>query len=289
MHSHDYQRIEQAIEFIASNYPRQPSLAEIADSVNLSPHHFNRLFKRCAGITPKQFVQHLTLDFAKQHLDRDASVLDAAHDAGLSGPGRLHDLFVTVDAVTPGEYKSGGAGTDIRYGIHHSPFGKCVVGVTERGICHLGFPQDTGQSLADLARKWPRANLEHDQARTLDVIDRIFEPASDKAVRVVLRGTNFQLKVWQALLNVPSGHTVSYGDIARDIGKPTSSRAVGNAVGSNPVAFIIPCHRVLRASGALGGYRWGPRRKQAILAWETARSAARHEASDYRLALSPGA
>ena len=274
MQANDYRRIEQAIGFICRNYSRQPSLAEIAANVHLSPHHFNRMFKRWTGITPKQFVQHLTLDFAKRRLDGNTSVLEAAHDAGLSGSGRLHDLFVTIDAVTPGEYKSGGQGTCIEYGVHQSPFGQCVIGVTERGICHLGFPADPNESLADLNHHWPNSIINHNASRTAHVLECIFEPEAANEIRVVLRGTNFQLKVWQALLNIPSGRTVTYGDIADAIGRPTSSRAVGNAVGSNPVAFIIPCHRVLRGSGALGGYRWGTDRKQAILAWEIATAAA---------------
>ncbi len=279
MNPRDYQRIEQAIGFISGNFQRQPSLEEIAAEVALSPFHFNRLFKQWAGITPKQFLMHVTLQAAKGRLDGRASVLDAAITSGLSGPGRLHDLFVTVEAVTPGEYKDGGRGLIVRHGIADSPFGPCFVGMTERGVCHLAFAGDDQREMlrSHLAGRWPAAGLVRDDTAAAELAERFFTPGHNgesREVRILVKGTNFQLKVWRALLELAPGEITTYSSIAKRIGQPTANRAVGNAVGQNSLAFLIPCHRVLRANGTLGGYRWGTDRKRAILAWEAAHAAA---------------
>jgi len=248
----DYSRVEKAILFLEQNYHRQPELHEIADSVHLSEFHFQRLFRRWAGITPKRFVQFLTLEHAKQLLADSRSVLDATYDAGLSSPGRLHDLFVNIEAMTPGEYKAQGAGLRITFGFHPSPFGECLVAVTERGICGLGFVDAGG-----------RAQL----------LRRIFGGEKRDANRpptLVLQGTNFQIKVWEALLKIPAGSVTSYQDLAATVCSRRAARAVGSAVGKNPIAYLIPCHRVLRKAGVTGGYHWGAARKKAMLAWEAA-------------------
>ena len=270
MQERDYQRIERAIAYIDGHVHQQPTLAEIANSVHLSPFHFNRMFKRWAGITPKQYLKHLTLKTAKSELDENSSVLQAAFGSGLSGPGRLHDLFVSVDAVTPGEYKSGGAGLTIRYGDFDSPFGRCFVALSDRGICAISFPDKNAinELVTELQKDWPAAVLKSDEKAACAAGKNIFDRKANTAVKVLLNGSNFQIKVWEALLSVPEGTTTTYGELAESIGNPNGSRAVGNAVGANRLAFIVPCHRVLRKSGALGGYRWGQDRKRAMLAWE---------------------
>ena len=271
----DFRRIEKAIEFLTENYQQQPSLDEVARSVNLSEFHFQRLFRRWAGISPKRLVQFLTLEHAKQALEASRSVLDAAYDAGLSSPSRLHDLFVTAEAMTPGEFKAKGAGLEINYGFHASPFGECVLAVTERGICGLGFVGEGGrsQALEDFKRRWPAATFRENSQKTRNYIERIFSakaPNGADPVKLLLMGTKFQIKVWEALLRIPSGAMVSYEDLARRVGKPTAARAVGSAVGRNPISFLIPCHRAIRKMGITGDYHWGAARKKAILAWEAA-------------------
>jgi AraC family transcriptional regulator of adaptative response/methylated-DNA-[protein]-cysteine methyltransferase len=271
----DYQRIEKAIQFLAQNYHEQPSLEEVARSVNLSEYHFQRLFRRWAGISPKRLVQFLTLEHAKKVLEESRSVLDATYDAGLSSPSRLHDLFVNVEAMTPGEFKAKGAGLDISYGFHPSPFGECLLAVTERGICGLGFVRDGGraQALADFKRRWPAAEFRENFQKTRTYIGRIFgSKKRNRAhpMKLLLIGTNFQIKVWEALLRIPPGSVVSYEDLARRLGKPSAARAVGSAVGRNPLSFLIPCHRAIRKMGITGDYHWGAARKKAILAWEAA-------------------
>jgi AraC family transcriptional regulator of adaptative response/methylated-DNA-[protein]-cysteine methyltransferase len=273
----DYLRIEKAILFLENNYRRQPALCEVARTVNLSEYHFQRLFRRWAGISPKRFVQFLTLEYAKKLLNRSRSLLDAAYDAGLSSPSRLHDLFVNAEAVTPGEFKKRGAGLKISYGFHSSPFGECLLAVTDRGICGLGFVGRGGResALRDLKDRWREALFVENRGKTRPYVDRIFHHSAAQTYRPIplfLRGTNFQIKVWEALLRVPQGALVSYQDLARRIGKPTALRAVGRAVGQNPVAFIIPCHRAIRKIGIVGGYHWGATRKQAMLAWEAAKA-----------------
>jgi AraC family transcriptional regulator of adaptative response/methylated-DNA-[protein]-cysteine methyltransferase len=271
MPARDYRRVEAAIAYLRLNVDRQPSLGDVAAHVGLSPFHFERLFRRWAGTTPKRFLQAVTLARAKEALAASRSVLDAAYDAGLSGPGRLHDLFVTVEAVTPGEFKQRGEGLTIRYGVHETPLGPALVGLTARGLCALSFVDEGEEAaaVAALAAAWPEAALVEDPAATRPVVDAAFAEGERHApLRVLLRGTNFQLQVWQALLRIPPGRVLAYDDVAALLGRPTAARAVGRAVGQNPVAVLIPCHRVLRKDGALGGYRWGLDRKRALLARE---------------------
>lgn len=269
----DYRRIEKAILFLEKNAHRQPDLKEIARMVRLSEYHFQRLFRRWAGISPKRFLQLLTIERAKRAMKNSGSLLDVTHETGLSSAGRLHDLFVKIEAMTPGEFRKQGERLKIRYGFHPSPFGECLVAVTGRGICNLAFVQEGGRNWAvgNLKMQWKNAEVLEDTSATKVYRDRIFGSAKpDSLLPLHLKGTNFQIKVWQALMKIPRGAVASYGEIARRIGKPKAVRAVGNAVARNPVAFLIPCHRVIRKTGAVGGYRWGIARKKAILAWEGA-------------------
>jgi AraC family transcriptional regulator of adaptative response/methylated-DNA-[protein]-cysteine methyltransferase len=271
----DYRRIEKAIHYLEGHIYEQPNLEEIAEKVHLSPYHFQRLFTRWAGVSPKRFLQFLTLEHAKQLL-KDGSQLDTAFRAGLSSPSRLHDLFVAVDAVTPGQYKTLGSGLEIAYGLHPSPFGQCLVAVTKRGLCGLSFLDETNPEapLQELHRRWPRARLHEDSGGTADTIRRVFKSPAQRnhtPIPLLLKGTNFQIKVWEALLRIPPGSVTTYQRLAESIGNPAASRAVGSAVGANPVAFLIPCHRVILSTGAFGNYRYGTSRKKAILGWEQAR------------------
>ena len=271
-HGDEASRVECALDWLSRNFERQPSLAEAADRAGLSEYHFQRLFRRQVGLSPKKYVQFLTLERAKKLLARSRSVLDAAYDAGLSGSGRLHDLFVNVEAMTPGEYKHRGRGLTIRYGSHPSPFGQCLALRTARGVCGLAFtaPERSDEALADLAHGFEAATFIEDSAATAGIARAIFGAgAGGDGIGLHLRGTPFQIKVWRALLAIPPGCVASYGELARRIGTPGASRAVGTAVASNPVAWIIPCHRVIRASGVLGEYRWGKGRKLAMLSLET--------------------
>jgi AraC family transcriptional regulator, regulatory protein of adaptative response / methylated-DNA-[protein]-cysteine methyltransferase len=273
----DYERVERAIQFIDTRYGDQPSLAEVAAHVGLSPHHFQRVFRRWAGVSPKRFLQLVTAEHARRLLRSSGSTLEVAWTLGLSGSSRLHDLLVTIDAVTPGEAATGGSGLTIRYGVHPSPFGACFVAVTERGVCALHFLDgDPGSPLAALARDWPAAALREDAAGTAGILRDVFAArlGEPRPLSVLIRGTNFQVQVWEALLRVPPGAATSYGHLAQAVGMPRAARAVGTAVGRNPIAYLIPCHRVLRRSGAFGGYRWGVERKRAMLAWEAARQEA---------------
>ena len=274
--SDDYIRIAKAIRWIDEHAIEQPSSREIAAAAGLSEAHFSRMFRRWAGIAPGRYLKHRTQLAARAALDAGASVFDAALDSGLSGPSRLHDLFVTIDAMSPGEYKSAGAGLTLRWGIGATPFGQVFVVTSHRGIVELGFCDDTRDAFAAARERWHQANfVELDTTQAL--IDQIFFGGGER-IALNPAGTNFQLRVWRALLSIPAGSTACYGDIACNIDRPSAARAVGNAIGANPVAFLIPCHRVLRTSGALGGYRWGPLRKQTILAWEQCRSLARASA-----------
>ena len=273
----DYARIEAAILYLEEHFRDQPELGEVAEQAGLSPHHFQRLFRRWAGISPKRFAQFLTLDYAKAQLEASASVLDAAYDAGLSGPSRLHDLFVTYEAMSPGAFKQGGSGVDISFGVHPSPFGPCFVGQTERGICALGFADDhrsDAQAVrAEFERRWPAARFREDQAATEAIVARIFDgrrAAGAYPFRLALCGTNFQLKVWEALLRIPPGRITSYQALAQALGLPRSARAVGGAVAANPISYLIPCHRVIRRSGVISNYEWGHSRKRVMLGWEAA-------------------
>jgi len=270
--SADYARIEQAIHFLERNARRQPDLATVATSVGLSEYHFQRLFTRWAGISPKRFLQFLTKENAKALLAR-ASVLSAAYQAGLSSPSRLHDLFVQAEAITPGEYKSKGAGVHIAYGFHPTPFGECLLAVTGRGICFLAFVDTDRQSvLAQLEHDWPSADLAEEPTRTAPITRQIFSSRTGTRLTLHLRGTNFQLKVWEALLRLPPGEVTSYQSLAEQIASVRATRAVASAVARNPVAYLIPCHRVLRKVGDFGQYRYGSARKKAILGWELAQA-----------------
>ena len=273
----DYDRIARAIGYLRRHIAEQPDLAAAARHANLSEHHFQRLFTRWAGVSPKRFVQYLTVEHAKSRLG-SGNVLDLAGAVGLSGPGRLHDLFVTLEAMSPGEYRAGGAGLAIRYGVHESPFGPAVVAATARGICALHFIDGKGDGVEQLRAHWPEAELRQDAAGTAAIAERIFQPLSSPAGRplaLLVKGTNFQIKVWRAPLELPLGSIASYRHIAARIGAPGSARAVGGAIGANPIAWLIPCHRVIRETGLLGGYRWGTDRKAAMLGWEAAHAASR--------------
>lgn len=268
--SEDYLRIEQAITYLENHYKDQPSLEETAANIGLSEYHFQRLFTRWAGVSPKRFLQFLTKEGAKELLNRSENLLDTTHQVGLSSLGRLHDLFVTTEAVSPGEYKSRGEGVTIRYGLHASPFGKCLVAVTERGICHLGFTQTSeGDAIDNLVADWKNARMIEDRKSTAPLIEPIFDLNARSKLNLDLRGTNFQLKVWEALLQIPAGTVTTYEGIAERIGQPAASRAVGTAIGHNPIAFLIPCHRVIRKAGEFGNYRYGAPRKKALLAYES--------------------
>ncbi len=272
----DYQRIEAAIRYLEEHSTEHPSLEKVAGHIGLSSFHFQRLFKRWAGVSPKRFLQYLTIENARQLLRDSASVLETAYAVGLSSPGRLHDLFITIDAVTPGEYKQLGKNIVIRHAFHETLFGECLVAQTERGICFLGFVNSENRDdvFEDLQRRWPRASLIEEPKATQDSIQRIFHTGTSskrEPVKLFLKGTNFQLKVWEALLRIPEGAAVSYGGLAEAVGCPKAHRAVGTAVGQNPVAYLIPCHRVLRANGEIGGYHWGTTRKKAMLALERCR------------------
>jgi AraC family transcriptional regulator of adaptative response/methylated-DNA-[protein]-cysteine methyltransferase len=272
----NYERVARAIEFLRRNATAQPDLAAIARHVHLSEHHFQRLFTHWAGISPKRFLQYLTVEHAKSRLVRAPGVLEAAGDVGLSGPGRMHELFVTLEAVSPGEYRAGGAGLEIRYGIHPSPFGPALVATTHRGICGLHFQDGNTDALALLRRDWPRAAFRRDADGMSALAGRLFGPlasAHNKPLALLVRGSNFQVKVWRALLDLPFGTVATYRDLAERIGAPGAARAVGSAIGANPIGWLIPCHRVIRASGELSRYRWGAVRKAAMLGWEAAHCA----------------
>ena len=273
MRFQEYQRIERAIDYIVGNRIDQPDLAAMAKAAGMSPSHFSRVFKRWSGLSPKQFLQVTTLLDAKKRLSNSDSVLGTSHAVGLSGPSRLYDLFVTIDGLTPGEFTREPMPGRIRFGKTSSPFGSCVIGATEHGVCYLSFEDDPpGAARTGVEKIWPGVELRHDPEYIGKLGRQIFATQDHEKPGLHLRGTNFQVKVWQALLAVPEGQTVSYGELGRSVGKSHAARAVGQAVGRNPIAWLIPCHRVLRASGALGGYRWGASRKRAMLAWEEARA-----------------
>jgi len=274
----DYETVRRVIEAISLDFRRQPSLETLADAVGETPDGLQRLFRRWAGLTPKAFLQAVTLDHARRLLDDGAPLLEAAWEVGLSGPGRLHDLFVTHEAMSPGEYKTRGAGLDIRHGFHLSPFGLALVMVTARGLCGLAFCDPGGEraALDDMRGRWPGARFTEDLAATAPYAARVFDPSRWRAedpLRIVLIGTDFQLRVWEGLLRVPMGRATTYATLARGIGRPSAARAVGAAVGANPVSFVVPCHRAVAADGALTGYHWGLTRKRAMLGWEAGHSA----------------
>ncbi|MCW2308687.1 AraC family transcriptional regulator of adaptative response/methylated-DNA-[protein]-cysteine methyltransferase [Rhodobium gokarnense] len=270
----DYDVVRRAITFITENRLDQPPLEAIAASVGMSPAHFQRLFTRWCGLSPKQFLQAITLDHARALLRDSASVLDATYEVGLSGPGRLHDLFVTYEAMTPGNYKAKGGGIEIRWGFHPSPFGRALVMITEHGLAGVAFADDASAESAtfdDMAARWPNADYVEDTGATAPYAARIFDPNRwdpQTPLRVVFIGTDFEVRVWSTLLAIPFGKATTYSDIAWHLGKPKAARAVGGAVGRNPMSFVVPCHRVLGRSGAITGYHWGLTRKRAILGWE---------------------
>jgi AraC family transcriptional regulator of adaptative response/methylated-DNA-[protein]-cysteine methyltransferase len=275
----DYDVVRRAIAHIKGNWRTQPEIEQIAESAGVTPTELHHLFRRWAGLTPKAFLQALTLDSARNLLRDSASVLDASYEVGLSGPGRLHDLFVTHESMSPGEWKSGGEGLTISYGFHPSVFGTALVMATERGLCGLAF-NDHGQereSLADMKSRWPKAKYVEDSARTAPLTARIFDKKlwrADQPLRVVLIGTDFEVRVWETLMRIPMGKAVTYSDIANNIGSPKAPRAVGAAVGKNPISFVVPCHRAIGKSGELTGYHWGLTRKRAMLGWEAGTVAA---------------
>ena len=273
--SRDYQRIETAIEYIETRKGEQPTLGTIAGAVGLSEFHFQRLFSRWVGISPKRFLQFLTKEHAKALLKASENILDVAYDTGLSGPSRLHDLFIACEAMTPGAYKRRGEGLTIWYGFTPSPFGSCMIATTKRGICALKFVRGRTKAAmtAWLSEIWPCAERIRDDTRIQDLAMDIFAagiPDHPAPLHLFVKGTNFQLKVWEALTRIPIGHAVTYEDIARHIGHPGAVRAVGTAIGKNPIPFLIPCHRVIRKTGFFGNYGEGPSRKKAILGWESA-------------------
>ena len=269
----DYAIVRRAIAHIRGHWRAQPEVEEIAEAAGVSPTELHHLFRRWAGLTPKAFLQALTLDSARSLLREQASVLDATYEVGLSGPGRLHDLFVTHEAMSPGEWKSGGEGLTITYGFHPSPFGMALVMATERGLAGLAFadPGEEEAALADMRRRWPQASTIEDATLTAALTRRIFDPKlwrADRPLRVVLIGTDFEVRVWETLLAIPFGRAATYSGIAAKLGRPSAARAVGAAVGKNPVSFVVPCHRVLGKSGDITGYHWGLTRKRAMLGWE---------------------
>jgi len=272
----DYERIARVIRYLDEHHTMQPGLEKLAGIAGLSQYHFHRVFSAWAGVTPKDFLQCLTLEHAKALLHQGQNVLSAAFEAGLSGPGRLHDLCVSLEAVSPGELKRGGSGLNIHFGFADTPFGDCLVGESERGICHLAFVDGEGHDAAldDLRNKWPEACLRRSD-RIAGIASRIFEGprGNNKAptLRALVKGSAFQVRVWGALLRVPPGQLVTYGQLAAAIGQPRAARSVGSAVAQNTLGYLIPCHRVIRETGVIGEYRWGRVRKRAIVAWETSR------------------
>ena len=277
--THDYDLVKHTLAFISENWRDQPSLETLADQAGLSPTHLQRLFTRWAGLSPKAFLQAVTLDHARGLLRDSASILDASYELGLSGPGRLHDLFVTHEGMSPGIYKAHGRGLNIQYGFHDCPFGRALILITSEGLAGLAFA-DHGKeksALADMTARWPEATYVENQQATAAYARRIFESERwkpDQPLKIVFIGSDFEIRVWETILRIPFGKATSYSDIASHIGKPNAARAVGSAVGKNPISFVVPCHRVLEKSGGLGGYHWGLTRKRAILGWEAGAMAA---------------
>lgn len=270
----DYERIEKAIKYAKENFKNQPSLDDIAAAVHLSPFHFQRLFSDWAGVSPKKFMQYLSIEYAKGLLrDKQSTLLDAAYETGFSGTGRLHDLFVNIEGMTPGEFKNGGINLEINYRFAESPFGKLIVASTIKGVCHIAFEEDERKALVTLRQHFPNAVYHHiiDKFQQDSLIIFQNDWSQLDKIKLHLNGTPFQLKVWESLLKIPSGNLTTYGDIAKSIAKPKAARAVGSAIGSNPIAFLIPCHRVIQGGGDIGGYMWGPTRKSAIIGWEAAK------------------
>jgi AraC family transcriptional regulator of adaptative response/methylated-DNA-[protein]-cysteine methyltransferase len=270
----NFERITQAIGYLKDNFKDQPNLDEVADKVHLSPFHFQKLFTDWAGVSPKKFVQYLSVEHAKKLLaDTSASLFDAALQTGLSGTGRLHDLFINIEGMTPGEYKNGGENLTIKYSFSPTPFGTILAASTSKGICHLAFADDESDAMVVLRQKFPNAEYSKatDSFQT-EALNAFANGTSAEKIKLHLKGTPFQLKVWEALLSIPTGNLITYGGIAHIVGSPKASRAVGSAVGDNPVAFIIPCHRVIQSTGVMGNYHWGSSRKAAMIGWESAKA-----------------
>ena len=270
---YNYNRIAEAIAYIKSNFKTQPNLEAIAKQVHLSPYHFQKIFKDWAGVSPKKFLQFLSLEYAKSLLkDRQVTLFDAAQETGLSGTSRLHDLFVNIEGMTPGEFKNGAKNLTLNYSYAQSPFGNVLIASTQKGICYMSFADQKEKALSDFRQMFPNAHaqqvLDHHQQNALYIFNKDWSRLDQ--IKLHLKGTPFQLKVWEALLKIPSGSLATYGKIAQSINKPKASRAVGTAIGSNPIAYLIPCHRVIRASGEFGNYMWGADRKTAIIGWEAA-------------------
>lgn len=274
-HQLNYSRIAEAIIYLQQNFRNQPGLDEIAEKVHLSPYHFQRLFTDWAGVSPKKFLQYISLEHAKKILlHKEATLFDAAYETGLSGTGRLHDLFVKIEGMTPGEYKNGGENLTINYSYANSPFGKIMAASTTKGICYLGFADNEKIAFQELKGLFPHASFNQTSDSFQQCALQAYAPdeTNTNNIKLHLKGTEFQLKVWEALLKIPMGRLSTYGGIAKNIEKPNASRAVGTAIGSNPVAFLIPCHRVIQSTGIIGGYMWGPIRKTAIIGWEAAKT-----------------
>lgn len=270
--SHTYALIAHAIGFIQENFKDQPSLDQIAQEVGLSPFHFQRLFQNWAGVSPKKFIQYMSLTHAKKRLEEQESLLAAAYDTGLSGSSRLHDLFVSIEAMTPGTYKKGGEGLDIDYLFTDSPFGPLIIAATPKGICHIHFEDDRHRALENLQQRYPHATYHQRPNTHHGAACAFFQQDWDNlsSIKLHLQGSAFQLKVWESLLKIPTGAVTTYGQLAQQINQPKAARAVGSAIAKNPIAVIIPCHRVIQNSGKVGGYMWGPPRKTALLGWEAA-------------------
>jgi AraC family transcriptional regulator of adaptative response/methylated-DNA-[protein]-cysteine methyltransferase len=268
----NYKKIEVAIKYLTENFKEQPSLEDVAQKINLSTYHFQRLFTEWVGVSPKKFLQYLTIDFLKSKLKETSSILEASELAGLSSQSRVYDLFVIIDSMTPNEYKTNGIGLNIEYGYHQTPFGEAFIAISKRGICALDFVDnfDKIEELNRFKTKWYLAELKENHNSTKEVINKIFTKPLDKIekLNLLVQGTNFQIKVWEALLKIPSGGVSTYGQIANLIDNPKASRAVGSAVGSNPISYLIPCHRVIRNEGVLGQYHWGKEKKKAMIGWE---------------------
>jgi AraC family transcriptional regulator, regulatory protein of adaptative response / methylated-DNA-[protein]-cysteine methyltransferase len=265
----NYNRIEKAIKYIAENYKQQPSLEDMAKHVNVSEFHFQRIFTEWAGISPKKFLQFLTVEELKKELLKSRNLIEAASYVGLSAQSRVYDLFVNIEAVTPNEYKTKGRGISIEYGIHKTPFGKCLIAITERGICSIAFTEDEeNDSLVTLQAEWENASIKNNQKKTKEFAEMIFDVSAKNNFKLLVRGTKFQVKVWEALLKVPFGNVTNYQTIANTIKEPGAVRAVSTAIGNNPIAYVIPCHRVIRQEGLVGQYHWGSARKAAIIGWE---------------------
>lgn len=284
-HNADYARVAKAIAFLRAHRRRQPDLAALSAYLQLSEFHVQRLFSRWAGVSPKRFLQFLTVEYAKCQMVDGANVLDVSFDAGLSGPGRLHDLFVNMEAMSPGEYKQAAAGVSVHYGVGETPFGAALIATTARGVCHLSFidRQGRGVAIQDLQAKWPAADFECSPHESTALLSRIFDfkgRQDDTPLSLWVSGSNFQIQVWRALLQIPFARLLNYRQLAEYLGQPGASRAVGNAIARNPIAYLIPCHRVLRQSGDFGKYHWGEDRKAAIIAWEAANNAVTASATD---------